>query len=400
MSFMRGSRLATGSVLVMASAVLSTSGLPASAAPAPHHPRPAPTGADAATLTAATLTAATLTVSGPAGTVRHGTSLAFAGRLSANGSFVPAAMVELQRHPRGGDWSAVAVASTAADGSVRFSRTATGTARWRLRHQDDGVTAEATSTVVDVPVRAALMSTWTRNDVRLGRAATVRGTVSPARGAVRLQRRSGGSWHRIGVLAVHADGSFRRRVRPGAAGFQRYRVVRRPGAAVLGATRVLPRLDVYRLHTYVVRTRGAVKADVARFAASAAASYADPRGWSRAHHRFRRVRSGGAFTLLLAEARYLPTYSSVCSVRYSCRVGRFVIVNDTRWRRSSPFLTGNRATYRAMVVNHETGHWMGRPHAYCSRPGRPAPVMQQQSKGMQGCRPNAWPLRREIRAVS
>jgi hypothetical protein len=228
----------------------------------------------------------------------------------------------------------------------------------------------------------------------------VYGVLAPATGHVRLERRQAGVWRLVRSLPIAPDGGFRASVRPGSLGFAGYRVVRASDTSHLGETRALPRLDVYRLHTYVVRTRGHVFADVARFAASAAQTYADPRGWLRTHHRFRRVASGGDFTLLLSQARFLPTYSSVCSTSYSCRVGRFVIINETRWRRSSMHFTGDLATYRSMLVNHETGHWLGRPHAYCSGPGQPAPVMQQQSKGMHGCRPNAWPLAREIRAVS
>ena len=77
-----------------------------------------------------------------------------------------------------------------------------------------------------------------------------------------------------------------------------------------------------------------------------------------------------------------------------------MIINETRWRTGSPAFPGTLQDYRHMVVNHETGHWPGRPHAYCPGPGRPAPVMQQQSKGMQGCRVNPWPLPSEVSAVS
>ena len=150
-------------------------------------------------------------------------------------------------------------------------------------------------------------------------------------------------------------------------------------------------------------TRGAIRADMAGFREQVAATYADPRGWSRAHHRFRAVpRSGGRseFTVVLSQARYLPAFSSVCSTTYSCRVGRYVIINQDRWRRGSPYFPGTLEQYRRMVVNHETGHWLGRGHAYCPGKGQPAPVMQQQSKGLSGCRVNPWPLPREVMAVS
>ncbi|HVW34925.1 MAG TPA: DUF3152 domain-containing protein, partial [Acidimicrobiia bacterium] len=58
------------------------------------------------------------------------------------------------------------------------------------------------------------------------------------------------------------------------------------------------------------------------------------------------------------------------------------------------------AEYRAMVVNHETGHWLGFGHAFCSGPGQPAPVMQQQSMSLQGCAFNSWPLPSERGALA
>lgn len=157
--------------------------------------------------------------------------------------------------------------------------------------------------------------------------------------------------------------------------------------------------DVREVVTYSVRTRGSVRASVSTFERQAQETYDDPRGWRAMGVRFKRVRSGGEFTLWLSQASRVPSFSSACSATYSCRVGRNVVINETRWRQATPAWDANRGTlrdYRHMVVNHETGHWFGRGHASCGKKGSLAPVMQQQSKGLGGCRINPWPKKNEL----
>ena len=111
----------------------------------------------------------------------------------------------------------------------------------------------------------------------------------------------------------------------------------------------------------------------------------------------RPLASATDFTLVQAVASAVPGFSAGCSAMWSCRVGRFVIINQTRWATASPAWNAARRTlpdYRHLVVNHETGHWLGHGHTGCSGAG-PAPVMMQQSKGTGGCTFNPWPLASE-----
>jgi len=85
--------------------------------------------------------------------------------------------------------------------------------------------------------------------------------------------------------------------------------------------------------------------------------------------------------------------------RYSCQNGPVVALNAERWRTATPQWTGDLATYRQMLVNHEVGHLLGMrhpPEPQCPVPGRPALVMSQQSTELDGCLPNPWPLPQEI----
>ena len=78
--------------------------------------------------------------------------------------------------------------------------------------------------------------------------------------------------------------------------------------------------------------------------------------------RLARVPSGGEFTLWLSAANRVPRFGDPCDSTYSCQQGRDVIINEDRWVFGSPAWNGSGASvrdYRHMVVNHETGHWLG-----------------------------------------
>jgi hypothetical protein len=173
-----------------------------------------------------------------------------------------------------------------------------------------------------------------------------------------------------------------------------------PAATAVPATGAAHRAASVHRVTYHVESRGRIVASLRVFKRQAQATYDDARGWRRSGVVFRRVPRGGDFTLVLSTARQVPSFSSACSAEWSCRVGRYVVINQDRWLHASPLwhrVGGTRRAYRHMVVNHETGHWLGLHHRRCPSPGALAPVMQTQSKGLDGCKPNPWPTRAELR---
>lgn len=132
-------------------------------------------------------------------------------------------------------------------------------------------------------------------------------------------------------------------------------------------------------------------------ATEAANALQDPRSWtSRGEGHFDFVGTGAAdltirvLTPDSTDARCLPlkTMGEV-----SCRNGDGVNLNARRWVDAVPDYRGDIAGYRQYVVNHEVGHYLGHDHSPC--PGRDAvaPVMMQQTKGLEGCRANSWPLK-------
>lgn len=142
--------------------------------------------------------------------------------------------------------------------------------------------------------------------------------------------------------------------------------------------------------------------DNLQFAAQVAETLRDSRGWVRGGYTFNRIDTGADFTLILSEASILDTIPG-CDSNWSCRSGRNVIINEDRWNGATTAWNndgGSLRDYRHMVVNHEVGHWLGLGHYFCSDGVNGlAPVMQQQSIDLGGCKFNPWPLQFEIDLV-
>jgi len=139
---------------------------------------------------------------------------------------------------------------------------------------------------------------------------------------------------------------------------------------------------------------------MAAFANTIASIYSDRRGWALGGLvSFRAVARGGDFTVWLAAPSAMQSFGEGCSPQWDCRSGRDIIINDERWQTGSPKWPGSLGDYRTMIVNHETGHWLGFDHALCPAAGAPAPIMMQQSKGVGACLPNPWPTASEREAA-
>ena len=138
---------------------------------------------------------------------------------------------------------------------------------------------------------------------------------------------------------------------------------------------------------------------IANFPDVVQATLDDARGWERARFAIER-RDAAEYRVIVAEPDDAQALCRPYDVyrKYSCQNGPVVVINAERWRDATPQWTGDLATYRQMVVNHEFGHLLGQRHPkdHCPEPGKPAAIMSQQSTELDGCLPNPWPLDYEI----
>lgn len=149
--------------------------------------------------------------------------------------------------------------------------------------------------------------------------------------------------------------------------------------------------------TYRVEVEHGLPFDLNETAKFVESTLSDERGW-KSRHALTRVAGDADFRIVIASPK---TADSLCAPldtggRLSCRNGHNIVINAWRWQFGADSYPDQLEAYRRYVINHETGHALGYGHAACPGPGRQAPVMLQQTKGLGGCLANAWPARVDL----
>ncbi|GAB3579066.1 DUF3152 domain-containing protein [Calidifontibacter terrae] len=156
-----------------------------------------------------------------------------------------------------------------------------------------------------------------------------------------------------------------------------------------------------RTVTYAVEVENGIGADGKSLAAAAQRTLVDPRGWQTqlpvhfARLTATQVKAGQKPDVIVTFASP-DTVDKLCAPaqtngEVSCANNGRAVLNYLRWQRGVPYYPNDLVDYREYMVNHEVGHLLGFGHRTCPGPGKPAPVMLQQTLGLQGCTRDPWP---------
>lgn len=162
----------------------------------------------------------------------------------------------------------------------------------------------------------------------------------------------------------------------------------------LGAASSSPAVGVGEIIEYSVAVEDGIDLDPEAVASFVEEVLADERSWiHEGTIGFRRIEQGGLFTVVVATP---DTVDHLCrplttNGNFSCARNGWVAINLVRWLTATDTWAADLTLYRQYVINHEIGHYLGRPHVECPGAGLSAPVMMQQTKGVGSCVENGWP---------
>lgn len=159
-----------------------------------------------------------------------------------------------------------------------------------------------------------------------------------------------------------------------------------------------------RVVRYTVETEGGLGVDTATLASTVASVLTDPRGWqTRDGVHFVNVSAAEAARDAKVDVRVTlaspDTTDRLCAPldtrgEVSCHAGGRAVLNLRRWQLGVEAYGTDLTAYRTYLVNHEVGHALGHGHVDCPGPRQDAPVMMQQTYGLDGCVAWPWPMAR------
>lgn len=153
---------------------------------------------------------------------------------------------------------------------------------------------------------------------------------------------------------------------------------------------------------YSIEMENGLPVPTAEFAAAVQTVLTDPRGWqTKDGVRFVPVAPADLAAGAPVDVRVTlasPALTAklcapldVSAQQVSCWNGSRAVLNLTRWMLGSTTYGTDLAQYRVYLISHEVGHGLGHGHVLCPGPGKPAPVMVQQTKSLEGCVASPWP---------
>lgn len=153
--------------------------------------------------------------------------------------------------------------------------------------------------------------------------------------------------------------------------------------------------------TVSVEAEGGLGIDLAQFASAVRSILSSDRGWEAAddiHFQAvsrEQIAQGTVPDIRITLASPELTDELCAPLRtngeVSCNQKGRAVINAKRWVSGVRYYD-DLNLYRTYLINHEVGHGLSHPHQGCPVAGEPAPIMLQQSLGLQGCTANPYPV--------
>lgn len=147
-----------------------------------------------------------------------------------------------------------------------------------------------------------------------------------------------------------------------------------------------------KLYSFIVKVEKPTGLAVNAVAGEIADTLNDPRGWAGdGTVRFALVADPKKADLVVYVSTPQAADDGCGKAVAVCVAGDKVVLAAGDWKTAAPVWGSDLTGFRRYLVNNAVGDYLDRSKASCTKAGRPAPVMSDQTSDLKGCTPNPWP---------